>query len=190
MVIALVECVIGAALVLFAASRPWVRAVADQGDLRVELEINGASLVAVVPALGLVGLAGALALIAARGWVRRAVGVLILLAGAGAALSAALNARTGGSDLQGEAGEALGTAAASVSGVEHTGWPWLAVLGGALVAVAGAGAAWRGGTWPSMSARYEAPVDGEIPTRERTSEGDGALEQWRAMDRGEDPTVR
>ncbi len=191
MLIALAECVLGAALVLMAASRPWVRAMAEQGDLRVELETKGSSLAAEVPALGLVGLAGALALVAARGWGRRAVGVLILAAGAGAALGAASNSRVGSSDLQDEAGAALGTEAASVLAVEHTVWPWLALFGALLVAVAGASAAWRGGTWPSMSARYEKPVSGDTtPTRERTSEGDAPLEQWRAMDRGEDPTLR
>jgi hypothetical protein len=42
-----------------------------------------------------------------------------------------------------------------------------------------------------MSARYEKPAAAAEPqARERTAEGDGALEQWRAMDRGEDPTVR
>ncbi|MBA3744395.1 Trp biosynthesis-associated membrane protein, partial [Sporichthya sp.] len=70
-------------------------------------------------------------------------------------------------------------------------WPWLAVLGGLMVTGAGAAAAWHGSLWPAMSARYDKPVAADPPQqRERTTEGDGALEQWRAMDRGEDPTAR
>lgn len=193
MFIVLVECVLGSALVLFAASRPWAYAVAAQGDLRVDLEVTGSAVAAVVPALGLVGLAGALALVAARGWLRQAFGVLIAGAGVGAAIGAAMNSRTGSGDLRDEAGAALGTNAASALASGNTQWPWLAFFGSLAVAVAGVTTAWRGATWPAMSSRYDAPGTVESAQRstpERTAEGDGALEQWRALDRGEDPTVR
>jgi uncharacterized membrane protein (TIGR02234 family) len=196
-VLALFGCVVGAGLTLFAAGRPWAEGQAVQGSLRAPLAVSGASLAPVVPALALAALAGALAILATRGLARRLAGFAVQLCGIGAAVAAALQLHPAGTTLAARAGNALGTGSATATG-GGTAWPALAILGGLLVIGAGTAAAWRGPTWPAMSARYEAPAattrNGspatEAPTRERTTDGDGALEQWRAMDRGEDPTVR
>ena len=186
---ALVGCLLGATLTLFAASRPWADGQAVQGSLRAPLEVSGGSLAPAVPALALAALAGALAALASRGMVRVGVGIAVLLCGIGVVVFSVLGLDPSASTLANRAGDALGSAAATADG-GATGWPWLAVAGGLLIAGAGAGAAWHGRSWPAMSARYEKPVSGETPVRERTSDGDGALEQWRAMDRGDDPTLR
>jgi hypothetical protein len=124
----------GAGLALFAATRTWwvevvprpaplpaTRTAHDGGDL--------------LPALALVGLAGAGALVATKGRARRWLGVLLLLNGAGVA-----------------AGGAVGLA-------DATGWPLACVAGGVLLAAGGAFAAVRGARWPSLGTRYErAPV--------------------------------
>lgn len=188
---ALLGGVLGAALTLFAAGRPWAQGQAQQGSLRAPLEVSGGSLAPAVPTLALAGLAGALAVLATRGLVRRLAGLAVQACGLGIVIAAVLHLDPGPSDLADRAGDALGTATAVASG-GGTGWAWLAVVGGALVAGAGAAAAWHGPAWPGMSSRYDAPAADETsgrPTRERTSEGDGALEQWRALDRGEDPTA-
>lgn len=189
---ALLGGVLGAALTLFAAGRPWADGQAVQGSLRAPLEVSGGSLAPAVPTLALAALAGALAVLATRGLVRRLAGVAVQACGLGIVVAAVLAADPDSGDLADRAGDALGTATAVASG-GGTGWAWLAVVGGAMVAGAGAAAAWHGPSWPGMSSRYDAAAtieSAQRPTPERTAEGDGALEQWRALDRGEDPTVR
>lgn len=188
--LALLGCVGGSALTLFAAGRPWADGQAVQGTLRTELSVKGASLAPVVPTLALAALAGTLAVLATRGIARRLAGFAVQLCGIGVVIGAALNLDPGEDTLADRAGDALGTAAATATG-GGTIWPWFAIVGGLMVAGAGAAAAWHGPRWAAMSSRYEAPTaTSEGPTRERTTDGDGALEQWRAIDRGEDPTLR
>lgn len=194
---ALLACLLGATLTLFAGSRPWADGQAVQGSLRAPLEVSGGSLAPAVPALALAAMAGALAVLASRGVVRVAVGGAVLLCGIGVTTLSVLGLDPDASTLADRAGDALGTASATAEG-GGTVWPWLAVVGGVLITGAGAAAAWHGRGWPAMSARYEKPVGapadgpaaGERAVAERTTEGDGALEQWRALDRGEDPTLR
>jgi uncharacterized membrane protein (TIGR02234 family) len=194
--LALLGCVLGAALTLFAAGRPWADGQAVQGSLRAPLHVSGGSLAPAVPALGLAALAGALAVLATRGIARRLAGVAIQACGIGVVVAAALHLSPDGGDLAGRAGSALGTATATATG-GGTAWPWVAIVGGLMVVGAGGAAAWHGPAWPAMSSRYEAPraatsttaAVAAAPTRERTTEGDAPLEQWRAIDRGEDPTV-
>lgn len=186
----LVGCVLGAVLVLLAAGRPWADGQAVQGTLRAPLHISGGSLAPAVPALGLAALAGALAVLATRGFARRLAGVVVLACGAGVVVASAVHLSPDAGDLAGRAGSALGTASATATG-GGTAWPWLAILGGLLVTAAGGSAVWHGPRWPSMGGRYEVPggTATEAPVRERSAEGETALEQWRAMDRGEDPTL-
>ncbi|HUR73114.1 MAG TPA: Trp biosynthesis-associated membrane protein [Sporichthya sp.] len=191
--LALLGCVVGAGLTLFAAGRPWVDGKAVQGSLQAPLTVSGGSLAPVVPALALAALAGALAVLATRGLPRRLAGFAAAGCGIGVAVAGALQISPDDAALADRAGDALGTATAVATG-GGTGWAWLAVVGGLMITGAGVAAAWHGPAWPAMSARYDKPVGtavgGEPAARERTSEGDGALEQWRAMDRGEDPTLR
>ncbi|HZE65258.1 MAG TPA: Trp biosynthesis-associated membrane protein [Sporichthyaceae bacterium] len=186
LVAALAGCVLGAGVVLFAADRPWVHARAGQGALQVPLSVRGGSLTPVTPALAVVGLAGALGLVATRGVLRRLTGVLVCASGVVAAVAALGSVHPGAGDLTDRAGAALGTASGTVSAIRHTGWGWVAVLGSVVFALAGAAAVARGPRWPGMSARYETPV--AAPARAAAPD-DSALEQWRALDRGEDPTL-
>jgi hypothetical protein len=66
--------------------------------------------------------------------------VLLMIVGAGVALAAII----------GRAGTDAGAAGAGAAV-----WPIACVLGGALIVLAGLGAARRGHTWPVMGARYE-----------------------------------
>jgi uncharacterized membrane protein (TIGR02234 family) len=186
LVAALSGCVLGAGLVLFAADRPWVHARAVQGSLQVPLSVRGGSLQPITPAFAVVGLAGALGLVATRGVLRQLIGVLVCAGGVVAAVAAVGSAHPGAPELADRAGAALGTASGTASAIGHTGWGWVAVLGSVVFALAGAAAAVRGPRWPGMSARYESPV--AAAPRAATVE-DSTLEQWRALDRGEDPTL-
>ncbi len=122
-------------------------------------------------AFGLMGLAGLVALLATRQVGRQIVGALVVVAGVGLGWASVLGRSTDGG-WAANVGEA---------GVPHwTAWPWVALAGGVLVALGGLLAIVRGGRWPGMSSRYDRPSG-----QTRGSEDD----TWRALDRGEDPTV-
>jgi uncharacterized membrane protein (TIGR02234 family) len=171
----------GAALVLLAASRTWVTATLSIPDYpSVSAAVGGGEAAPLARAAGFVGLAGVLALVATRGLGRRVAGALVGLAGLATVAAVVLFwSRTGA-----VADDALRRAAAGVGGGTHatvvagSGWPVLALVGGALVTVGGLLAAGRGHRWPSMGSRYDAPA------ARRTTDSD----PWAALDRGEDPT--
>ena len=137
-------------------------------------------------------LAAAVALLAVRGAGRVAVGLLAVAAG-GALAWSGLRALAGGlddagSDLPGLAGGTVSGTSADVSAT----WPVLALLAGLVAVATGALAVLRGRTWPAMGRRYErtdaaAPAPAGAPARPRTDE-DRAVDAWKALDRGEDPT--
>src|SRR5882762_6140009 len=104
LVAALAGCVLGAGVVLFAADRPWVHARAVQGSVQVPLSVRGGSLSPVTPALAVVGLAGALGLLATRGVLRRLIGVLVCASGVVAAVAALGSVAPGAGDLADRAG--------------------------------------------------------------------------------------
>lgn len=160
---AVLACLAGAGLGLYAATRVWT---VDLGARPAPLppladERSGAALAPWLPALALVGLAGAGALVATRGAGRRAVAVLLLLVGVG---------------LVAGGGYGLGV----VAGARAV-WPAACLLGGVLVAGAGVAALRRGRGWPALGSRYE--------RRPPVTRGDTPAELWDALDRGEDPTA-
>jgi Tryptophan-associated transmembrane protein (Trp_oprn_chp) len=168
---AVLLCLAGAGLALYAATRTWNVEVTLRPAPLPELRTAHRGAAWLAP-IAVAGLAAAGALLATRGTVRRAVGVLLVLIGAGLALG-------GGRGL-----------------VDGRLWPALCLVGGAAVAVAGALAVARGKTWPAMGARYErgrgrggdAPSDRPVPA---ARDGSVASTQvWDALDRGEDPTLR
>jgi uncharacterized membrane protein (TIGR02234 family) len=189
LLLALSCCLAGAAVALLGAGRSWVHGRAVQGLLQVPLRVGGASLAPAVPALAVAGLAGGLALVAVHGRVRAVLGLCVLACGLGGAAVAVYEARPGAQALAGRAGAALGAGSATAEQVTHTWWPWVAVAGSLLYAAGGALAALRGARWPGMSPRYSRRPAGEGRSVAASASGDPALEQWRALDRGEDPTA-
>lgn len=196
MALAIVGCALGAGLVLLAASRTWQVLLTDRpaplGPVRQPR--TGASLVPWLPALGLAALAGAVALPATRGPGRLVVAAALALCGTGLVAGAVAGIAKGG----------------------PAGWPLLCGLGGLAVVAAGATAAVRGSTWPSMGARYERaprgpvrasapPAPGPVPpTPAPAPPAPGPVppapgpvppaprtdaQVWDAIDRGEDPTT-
>src|SRR5215813_5233075 len=76
-----VLCALGAVVSLLTAARTW-RVAAGQGALPLpKAELTGTQLLPWLPAVALVGLAGAGALLAVRGWTRAVLGVLLAIAG-------------------------------------------------------------------------------------------------------------
>ncbi|MGW0432669.1 Trp biosynthesis-associated membrane protein [Micromonospora sp. NPDC003197] len=190
---AVLLCLAGAGLAVFAATRIWaVEVTVRPAPLpSVRVTRTGGELLPWLPALAVVGLAGAGAMLATRGMGRRLVGVLLLIVG----LAVAVGGGYG------------------VAGLAHDdatlGWPALCVLGGLLATASGAVTVLRGGSWPVMGARYErrstrenSPAPESSPARDGSAAGsvvadDGegrmvarrTVAAWDALDRGEDPTV-
>ncbi|HZN18697.1 MAG TPA: Trp biosynthesis-associated membrane protein [Micromonosporaceae bacterium] len=161
--VAVLACLAGAALGLYAATRVWAVDITARPAPLPPLadERSGAALAPWLPALALVGLAGAGALVATRGAGRRAVAVLLLLVGVGLV-----------------AGGGYGLSAAAGA---RAGWPTACLFGGVLVAGAGAAVLRRGRDWPALGSRYD--------RRPPVTRGDTPEELWDALDRGEDPTA-
>jgi len=189
---AVVTCLAGAGLALLAVTRTWATSVHRQAAPLPNKVVDhtGASLIGWLPALALVGLAGAGALLATRARWRRATGALVLLVG-------------------------LGVVAGAVDGLRIAAgaWPAFVGVGGLAIAWAGLAAVRSGGTWPAMGSRYERPA-ARTPAEVATSESgptegvpsadlaatDAALDataagarrtpasMWDDLDRGVDPT--
>lgn len=176
LVLVVVVCAAGAALVLYAAARTWaVEVIARPAPLPDEQrELTGSALAPYLVPLGWAALAGALALLATRGRWRQAVGVLL----SGLGLAAVAGGYWG--SAQPDAG---------------THWPLLAVAGGLVVAGQGVAVVVRSRRWPAMGARYERGGRAARPEPDRPagpgSQGKPARteEMWQALDRGEDPTA-
>lgn len=135
-----------AGLVLFAASRTWAVEAVGNRPIGMVANRTGGELTPALPALALVSLAGAGALVASRGWARALVSVLLMLAGLGIAVLA-------------------GGHVADLDGRRAT-WPALVIVGGATIAGLGLRALRRGRRYPTMGTRYEraarAPVEGDL----------------------------
>ncbi|MDP9792021.1 hypothetical protein J2S43_000533 [Catenuloplanes nepalensis] len=163
--LALLLCAAGAGLALYAVTRVWLVEVTERAAPLPpsSTERTGSDLLVWLQPLAVVSLAGAGALIATRGPVRRAIGGLLAVLGL-----------------------AIGIGAATQLGAGL--WPALTLLGGVAVAVAGGWTAARGADWPSLGARYErpAPVGDEPPPAVNAPRG--TRQAWDALDRGEDPT--
>ncbi|MFF5292368.1 Trp biosynthesis-associated membrane protein [Paractinoplanes globisporus] len=184
--LALLACLAGAALALYAITRTWsIHLTPRPGMSALREARTGTDIEPWVTGLALVALAGTGALLATSGWARRAVGVLLALAGAGIVTGAIL----------GRAGLDPGSA-----GAAGTTWPILCALGGLIVLAGGATAARLGHRWPRMSARYDrkpvpppraetpTPAAAEQPKAHSTTVADHRA-AWDALDRGDDPTA-
>ncbi len=181
---AVAGCAVAGGLALSAGGQAWSTVtVTRRPPLPPVTEVlTGSALAPLVPAAGLLLLAAAVAVLAVRGAGRAAVGVLVVLAGAALAWSG-LRALTGTADT--------GTAAPGEqrTAVLAAAWPVLVLLAAVVALAAGVLVVARGRRWPGMGRRYERTpgAAAPVPARARTDE-DRALDAWRAIDRGDDPT--
>ncbi|MFI5838374.1 Trp biosynthesis-associated membrane protein [Catenuloplanes sp. NPDC051500] len=164
--IALLLCVAGAGLAIYAVTRVWLVEVTERAaplsPLRVER--TGGDLLSWLQPLAVVSLAGAGAVLATRGLTRRLIGGLLAVLGVAMVAGAAF-----------ELAEGL--------------WPVLTGIGGLAVFAAGGWTAVRGAHWPSMGARYErSPHTAEKEPLPALNAPRGTRQAWDALDRGEDPT--
>lgn len=210
--LALLAGAAGAGLVILAARQQWARAVFTQPKpLPAQVvDVSGGTLVPLAGALALAALAGLVAVIATRGVLRRAVGVLLALfgAGTGAAIMTSVTSATvlsvaaskvaspGAAAVSGAVGSTTSGAATgsgfvvsgSVGQAVMTGAPWhiAVVIGALLIFAAGLATALRGPDWPVMSARYDAP--GSQDARKPRAGAQDSATMWESLNGGEDPT--
>lgn len=177
MTYAVLLCLAGAGLALWASTRTWsVELTVRPTPLPPMREARtGAVLLPWLSALAVVGLAGGGAVLATRGALRRLIGALLLALGAAVA-----------------AGGGYGLVAAFDGEVSRQ-WPALCLAGGLLAGAGGALTALRGAGWPAMGARYERPARRAAtepgPAAAGPVTGRRTTEAWDALDRGEDPTA-
>ena len=171
------------AVALFAVTRAWAAATVRTPGLPTDqVSVSGVDAAPILAGLAVVIVAAALGVVAAGGWLRQLVGLLIA-AVAGFAALRALTLNAGGAAFR----RALQDSPAYIGGSGTTApahggpWPWLAALAFASASVLGIVVAMRGRGWPRMSARYER----EAPPAAEPAEDD----LWRAQDQGHDPTV-
>jgi len=196
---AVVACAAGAGLVLLAAGQPWARAVTGGAAGAVAVTATGAEIVPLVPGLGLLALAGSVALLATRRLGRRLVGAILAATGAGTVAATIAGRAAPDAALREAGGVATGRIGAAVSAVAGTGWPWLATAGGLLVLAVGLAAAVAGPGWSVMSSRYDrgaGPVAAGDPETTGGPQAPTAAtgqvtgrDTWTALDQGIDPTV-
>lgn len=157
---ALGATLLGAALSAVVALPIWVRGTVDDPVLghRAASAIGQVAAPAALP-LGLLALA-AVVVAAVTGRVGRVVaGLLAAAAGLGSAWFAVGVLRDADAVLARTVAGSVGrSGVAPVSGVTLTVWPWLALLGGVLVALGGFVIVRGGPRWSGANARYESPA--------------------------------
>ena len=170
-------------LAFFAASRTWASTTIETPGLPLDdIAVTGADAYPAVPALALVVVASALAVLATGRRIRRAVGVLVILA----TLTAAWVMLDGNHALEAEIADATRrspsfTESSRLGSDLRSAWDLVTL--GALVLAAGLGAlvVRFASAWPTMGSRFEAPAPQKDEPR---TEAD----LWAAMDEGRDPT--
>jgi uncharacterized membrane protein (TIGR02234 family) len=179
--------VVGAALALLTAGRPWLDlTIRDPLTGSGRLQPDGRDVAALVPAAALVALGASVAAVTMRRVGRQVAGLLLVAAGGGIG-SATVRVLV---DPDGSAQEALRVATGQTGDVAATAslgsvWPWVALASSLLVVLAGAATIVRGRAWGGLSRRYEAPVPADEPAAGAADDPDRA---WDALSRGEDPT--
>jgi hypothetical protein len=167
---ALTALVLGAAALWGASRLTWFAEFRDAGVRGTVLYTeNGAQRVGVLVPLALLALAGIAGMVAIGGWPRRALGAVLVLAGAAACWAGFSGLRLSGyADGLPVAQILIGHGLAELAGI--------LVIAGGLIGIKGAG------RMPRLGARYSAP-GAKRPARDP----DTAL--WEALSEGEDPTA-
>ena len=201
--VAVLGCAAAGALALSAASQRWLDVtITRQPPLPPATDaLTGTQAAALVPACGLLLLAAAVAVIAVRGPARAALGLAVAVAG-GVLGWSGLRALTGGLGAgAADMSDVIGLTDARVTTSVVAAGPALALVAGVLAVLAGLLVVLRGRAWPGMGRRYErtgAATPGGVvegvgapparPARPQSPE-DRHQAAWKALDRGEDPTV-
>ena len=167
----------GALLGFLGASRPWVHAQVSGLVAGGDLTATGRQAAGIVPSVALVALAGGVAVLTTRRVGRTVAGTLLMVAGAAAAATSVGVLRTPASAVASVIVTATGRAGETDAAVTLTGWPWVGVASGVLVALAGVLAVARARDLGGLSSRFDAPAAGEAaaPAAVATTSPPGGL---------------
>ena len=203
--VAVLLCALAGGLALSASAQPWADVTITRRPPLppTEAVLTGSQAAPLVAAAGLLLLAAALAVIAVRGAGRVVVGLLVALAG-GVLGWSGVRGVTGQLDLAAaDVSSSIGLSGADVTADPVASWPALTLAAGVLGVLAGILVVLRGRGWPGMGRRYERPGQ-ERPGQERPgqpvaaaparparpeTDEDRHQAAWKALDRGDDPTV-
>ena len=167
------------ALLLFASGRTWGAAtVGGASAARQHVSVTGHDVEPALSAIGLALLAMSVALLAARGPLRRIGGLIVVAIGA-AALAGGFRAR---SDIGHKLALQVFASPAQTLGGTRPAWWLLVVIAGALAVVAGAATTIGAGRREGLGARYDAPSAS-------TNVQANPPNTWDAIEQGQDPTV-
>ena len=187
----------GGGLILLSDSRPWAEGMVTS-PIQISVSAPGSSLTSLPYALGLTGLAGAVALFAVRRLGRYLVGAALLAAGVGAVVAVVQKISSiDTATLARSANQAMGVDGYQITGASATAWPFITIAGGVLIAASGALVLARGKAWTGLSSRYERDAGAQQPAADSAVPADAAAERkpatnrelWDALNRGADPTV-
>ena len=201
-VLVLLAGAVGAGLVVLAARQAWAHAIftPPRPLPAQDIAVTGQQLVPLASALALAALACLAAVIATRSVLRRAVGVLLAMLGAAAAVlvslrASAVLAAARASALSGPLGGSTTSGSPSGGAVHEivvagpgraimAGAPWraAAIAGAVAIVLAGTATAWRGPRWPVMSARFERSTTAR-------SRGTDSASMWESLSHDVDPTI-
>ncbi|HTJ71967.1 MAG TPA: Trp biosynthesis-associated membrane protein [Actinospica sp.] len=178
---------VGSGVVLLTIGRGWAHGDVTQ-PITFKVTATGSQLTGVPYALGLAGLAGALALFAVRRIGRYLVGAVLALAGAGTVYAVADRLSRLDEALHSQAAtQGLGSTTTIVN-VDNSLWPYLTMLGGVLLCLAGIYTLARGGGWSGLGNRYEAPA-AQASAASPSGAAVTARDLWDAQGRGNDLTA-
>lgn len=172
-------------IAFFAASRTWAHTTVEAGGVpTAAVDVSGTDAVPLVPALALVIVAAALAVLAASVRVRRVVGLLIV---AVAVIGVVVILRAAG-DIDKAVDAAVRDSPAFIGtntpdAVSHSVWRWIAAVAFVLSALVGVVITRFGALWPTMGRKYDAPKAHSSPIKVETE-----ADIWKALDEGTDPT--
>ncbi|UYM05326.1 Trp biosynthesis-associated membrane protein [Solicola gregarius] len=195
--IVVVVGIVAGGVMIWAASRTWASVeVAPPGMTVDDVDVTGSTAVPLVSAMSFVVMAGSVAVVAAGGWLRRAVGVVIALAAAGALVAGVLadaaiddavrDAVAASTSMTGDAGQED----ALVAAADHSLWRWAAVVASLVGVAVGCLVVAYAPRWPRMGKRYEAPGARTARAADSTPAEDRDVgDLWKALDEGDDPTV-
>jgi uncharacterized membrane protein (TIGR02234 family) len=173
-------------LAFFAAGRTWAESeVKAEGLAAATVSVTGSDAQPLVPALALVVVTAALAILAAGPRLRRVIGVLTMAVAATAIVAVPRSGSDRLADALTSAAEKSPayTGPDSMSSVSHAPWDLATIAAFVLAFVLGAATLRLGPQWPTMGSRYDAP------SARRPAENLSDTDLWKAMDDGRDPTT-
>jgi uncharacterized membrane protein (TIGR02234 family) len=208
--ILMLSIVVGSILALIASTQVWYSLhLTSAANHSAPVTVQGSVAAPALTALSLAGLALVAALAIAGPVVRVVLGVLGTLLGACILLSAGLAVgapeRAGTPAVTTVTGVSGNTSVKHlVAGIDSSAWPWIAIVGGVILVLAGIAVLVTSRAWPGTSRRYQAvrfePADAsaadlaeELNQPGTTSQNgpasrDAAIDNWDELSRGEDPT--